>query len=92
MPKKATKLNNWKLKRVEDSKVIGGTARMNDGTPHIVPLILQSQDDAFRGHEYVRCCDCELQHLQTFELFYDEGDLFLQIRAYRTGKKGRTNG
>lgn len=61
-----------------------GFRQMRDGEPRFLPMRRWENDRTLSAEMVVRCCDCGLQHMYTFNVLTDdEGDYFLLKRAYR---------
>ena len=70
-----------------------GYRQMRDGEPRLLPLRRWENDRTLSTEMMVRCCDCGLQHMYTFNMLTDpDGNYYLMKRAYRLSperKRGR---
>lgn len=65
-------------------RVVKGVQQNGEGDTTVIPLKRQPHDQALRGQLWNTCCDCDLTHFITFEVFRDKtGHFFLNKRAYR---------
>lgn len=61
-----------------------------DGEPTFISLTLFRGDGALRGRVFVKCCECGLEHLVTYEIFRDrKGQYWMARRGYRCRMEGK---
>lgn len=85
--KRGRKVREWPP-LVDPPKIIDGVQNNRDGEPMMLRLIRYGTDRAARAVIENSCCNCDMKHLITFELFYAEGvdgnmHFYLNKRAYR---------
>jgi len=78
----------WKLpKTFKPNKIKKGFRLRQDGEPQIIPLAKHANDRTLTTQELVKCCDCGLTHLYTFNVLKvkrkKKTKWYLIKRAYR---------
>ena len=59
----------WKLpKTFKVSKIKKGQRKRHDGEPRFLALVKHANDRTLSAHESVKCCDCGLTHLHTYNI------------------------
>ena len=59
----------WKLpKTFKISKVKKGQRQRHDGEPRFLELVKHANDRSLSAQESVKCCDCGLTHLHTYNI------------------------
>ena len=75
----------WQLPPDEPEKSEGSTKRtMRTGEPVWMELTKWPRDTYLRASQVVACCGCDLQHVETYEVFRGEntGKWWLLNRCY----------
>ena len=87
----------WKLpKTFKISKTKKGFRQRQDGEPRFLELIKYANDRTLTAQESVKCCDCGLTHLHTYNIvrirLKKRNKWYLVERAYRIQGTGDRNG
>ena len=78
----------WKLPEVfKVSKVKKGFRQRYDGEPRFLDLVKHSNDRTLSTQESVKCCDCGLVHIHTYNVIRirlkKKNKWYMVVRAYR---------
>lgn len=75
----------WRLpKAFKTSRLKKGFRQRHDGEPRFLNLKKHENDRTLSAHESVKCCDCGLVHLHTYNVLRaPNGQWFLLLRSYR---------
>lgn len=61
-----------------------GAQHMRPGQPFDFELVREGNEEALRGYGWTWCCDCDLRHFESFEVFRTkEGKFTLRQRSWR---------
>ena len=84
------KREQWRLpKEFKPDLAMDGFQQRHDGEPRIVDLVKHGNDRTLSAHEYIKCCDCGLTHLHTYNVMKTpNGKWFFKVRAYRVPGTG----
>lgn len=70
-----------------------GTEHPRSGEPVLLALRRFENEDLMRTNYTIGCCDCNLRHLFSFEVWKgSQGQFILSLRAYRIKDKGPRRG
>ena len=75
----------WRLpKPFKIARKKKGFRQRHDGEPRFLDLTKHDNDRSLSTHESVKCCDCGLTHLHTYNVLRTpDGNWYLGVRSYR---------
>lgn len=83
------RLTEWRPKAYVP-RVNGNVHVYVDDEPNVIPLRRFKYDKALRASVISSCCDCNLVHTFTYELYRDaDGQFWLNMRAIRHPKDNK---
>lgn len=79
------KREQWRLpKTFKVDPVVDGLQQRHDGEPRFFELVKHLDDTTLSAFEHIKCCNCGLKHLHTYNVFKaPSGRWFLVVRPYR---------
>jgi len=85
-----TKRQRWRLpEKFKAAKVKKGSQQRYDGEPRFYELGKFANDKTLTTHFTNKCCDCGLEHHNTFNILKVKKKWYMIERAYRIPGTGR---